>query len=133
MKKHPKSKWRYESVPSDAVKLYRLCWQLEKWLRLMVYVELKADRPDWDASIREKVKTWPPSALDNDKRLHHMATYHQSVLSYLTFGELLRRHGCKSVSFRSRPVSYNTSRRAGFNTGRCIVQDEYQDPRGYSD
>ncbi|MGL4465391.1 MAG: DUF1559 domain-containing protein, partial [Planctomycetia bacterium] len=76
------------------------------------------------------------SATTHSLILPHLGT--EAVYDNINFdftsqdSSILRRHGCKSVSFRSRPVSYNTSRRAGFNTGRCIVQDEYQDPRGYS-
>lgn len=80
--------WNYEPVPSSAVHLFRLAWQLETWLRSMVYVELRAARVDWEEPIKEAVNGWPPSSLKSDKRLHHMATPHQAALSYLTFGQL---------------------------------------------
>lgn len=80
--------WSYEAVPSSAQRLYRLCWQLETWLRTIVYVELRAARLDWESPIQKHINDWPPRSLENDKRLHHMATPHQAALSYLTFGQL---------------------------------------------
>jgi hypothetical protein len=80
--------WSYTPVATNAVPIFRLCWQLENWLRTIVYVELRANQVDWEAPIEGKVQNWPPRSLKNDKRLHHMATPHQAALSYLTFGEL---------------------------------------------
>jgi hypothetical protein len=86
------SLWTYEAVPSSAVRLFKMAWQLENWLRLMVYVELRAARLDWEVPIKENVnqgqKQWPPHSLAKDKELHHMATSHQVALSYLSFAEL---------------------------------------------
>jgi hypothetical protein len=80
--------WSYTPIPNDAVPLFRLSWQLENWLRIMVYVELRANQINWELPIQEKVSDWPPPSLENDKRLHHMATSHQVSLSFLTFGQL---------------------------------------------
>lgn len=38
-------------VPKDAVHLYKMLWQFEKWLRLMVYVELYARDNNWEKAI----------------------------------------------------------------------------------
>ncbi|MCE9551903.1 MAG: hypothetical protein K8T91_00795 [Planctomycetes bacterium] len=65
-----------------------MAWQLETWLRTMVYVELRASRVDWEEPIKKSVSKWPPASLTSDKTLHHMATPHQAALSYLTFGQL---------------------------------------------
>lgn len=78
----------YSPVPKAAERLFRMCWQLEDWLRTIVYVELRAQRVDWETPIRKKVQDWPPYALSSDKRLHHMATSHQAAISYLTFSQL---------------------------------------------
>ncbi len=78
----------HSPVPAAAEKLFRMCWQLENWLRLIVYVELRAHRIDWEVPIQTKVRDWPPRSLASDKRLHHMATSHEASLSYLTFGQL---------------------------------------------
>jgi len=82
----------YEPVSSSAVRLFRLAWQLENWLRTIVYVELRASRKDWEDAIKKCVsnsnKVWPPLHLSRDKSLHHMKTHHEGALSYLTFGEL---------------------------------------------
>jgi hypothetical protein len=78
----------YSPVPTSAERLFRMCWQLENWLRTIVYVELRAHRIDWENPIRTQVKNWPPQSLASDKRLHHMVTPHKAALSYLTFGQL---------------------------------------------
>lgn len=38
-------------VPKDAIHLYKMLWQFEKWLRLMVYVELYARDNNWEKAI----------------------------------------------------------------------------------
>lgn len=81
-------KLKREAVPSSAQRLYRMCWQLESWLRLFLYVELRAERIDWERPIEKSVNGWPPNSLKNDKRLHHMSTPHQDAISYLTLTEL---------------------------------------------
>src|SRR5262245_56862843 len=85
---HTSDEWTYEPVPKSAVRLFRMCWQLETWLRMLVYVELRAARLDWEQPIKKHIRDWPPHSLERDKRLHHMATHHQATLSYLTFGQL---------------------------------------------
>ena len=77
-----------KKVPDDAVRLYRMVWQLEKWLRAMVYVELRSRDEKWEDAIKIHTRGWPPSSIKSDKQLHHMATAHQSVISYLSLGEL---------------------------------------------
>ncbi len=87
MKVQPPAR-EYTPVPRSALQLFRMCWQLEQWLRTIVYVELRAHRVDWETPIRNQVRNWPPHSLTSDKRLHHMSTPHQAALSYLTFGQL---------------------------------------------
>jgi hypothetical protein len=70
------------------MRIFHMAWQLETWLRLFAYVELRAARPDWEQPIKSHVNNWPPNSQPKDKRLHHMATPHQAAVSYLTFGEL---------------------------------------------
>lgn len=67
---------------------YARLWQLETWLRRMVYVELRAFRGDnWAASIEnQKIE----EALKSDKRLTHMTTPEQDLLSYMQFSQLRR-------------------------------------------
>lgn len=79
----------FEAVPGLAVRLYRMCWQLETWLRLILYVEFRAEYLNWEDRIHELLRgTWPPRSLFKDKELHHMATPHEEGISYLTFGQL---------------------------------------------
>ena len=71
-------------VPGDSLRIYARLWQLETWLREMVYVELKsALGSNWVSglkSVEDKIK--------QDKRLVHMATAERGPLSYMTLGEL---------------------------------------------
>lgn len=76
------------AVPDEAVCLYRMVWQLEKWLRAMVYVELRSRDSKWEDAIKNHTTKWPPSSIQSDKKLRHMATAHQSVVSYLSLGQL---------------------------------------------
>lgn len=78
-------------LPSEAsARLFRLMWQLESWLREMVYVELRARDADWQQSIKKVVRNWPPRSQASDKQLTHMATRHESAISYLTLGDLIQ-------------------------------------------
>jgi hypothetical protein len=72
-------------VPDHAVSLFRLSWQVELWLREMVYVELRAHRVSWTADIESRSRS---SYMTNDKALRHMATSHAEPTSYLTFRDL---------------------------------------------
>ncbi|WP_147446475.1 hypothetical protein [Corallococcus sp. CA047B] len=74
--------------PSTIQKLYDVLWQLEAWLREMVYVELRTRDAAWETAIKKRVKNWPPRSQTNDKAYWHMSTRHQSAVSYLTTGEL---------------------------------------------
>ncbi len=71
-------------VPGNSLRIYARLWELETWLREMVYVELKSDRgANWRTglkSVEDKIK--------QDKRLIHMETPERGPLSYMTFGEL---------------------------------------------
>jgi hypothetical protein len=74
----------YYGVSAQGVSIYARLWQLETWLREMVYVELKSARgADWAASLKPV-----DDKLLKDKRLIHMATPQRGPLGYLTLGEL---------------------------------------------
>jgi hypothetical protein len=78
--------WEYEPVPPSAVRLFRMSWQLEAWLRQIVYVELRAADSNWELRIANLSKA--DRFKERDKSLHHMATPHQSKLLYLTLNDL---------------------------------------------
>ena len=78
--------WEYEPVPPSAVRLFRMSWQLEAWLRQIVYVELRAADSNWELRIANLPKA--DRFKERDKSLHHMATPHQSKLLYLTLNDL---------------------------------------------
>ena len=72
--------------PKHILDIYRLLWQLEQWLRRLVYVELKALRGDaWDSKI---VNAERPR--EKDKRLSHMPIVEENLLSYTQLSELCR-------------------------------------------
>lgn len=79
--------WEYEPVPPSAIRLFRMSWQLEAWLGQIVYVELRAADGNWESRL-EKLFKDNLKRIDKDKKLHHMATVHQSRLMYLTLHEL---------------------------------------------
>ncbi len=78
-------------LPSkSSQQLFPLLWQLELWMREIVYVELRAHYADWRSEVARIVRNWPPPSQANDKRLTHMRTRHDNGISYLSLGELLQ-------------------------------------------
>src|SRR5215469_11402671 len=72
-------------LPKQILSTYARLWQLEIWLRRMVYVELRAFRgDDWSAGVDAE------SHYAADKRLIHMPTPEKGPLSYITFAQLTR-------------------------------------------
>lgn len=70
-------------LPNQALSTYARLWQLETWLRRMVYVELRALRGDgWNTGIDAD------RHLNADKRLRHMPTPENDPLSYISFSQL---------------------------------------------
>ncbi len=66
------------------VTTYIRLWQLETWLRRMVYVELRARYGDsWSSKIQ-----FHPSHLAKDKVLTHMVTPETTAISYADFSSL---------------------------------------------
>lgn len=71
-------------VPKQLLPTYARLWQLETWLRRMVYVELRALRGDeWSKGLRSNDKSF-----ENDKRLTHMPTPEMNALSYAQLSAL---------------------------------------------
>ncbi|WP_438032049.1 hypothetical protein [Sorangium sp. So ce204] len=82
--------WRYEVVPSAALRLYRLSWQLEVWLRTLVYVELRAARLEWGELLKPHVQEWPPQPQAGEAGVSHVAASDLWALSSLSFHDLAR-------------------------------------------
>lgn len=85
--KEPKKQTMFEEipeVPKHALETYGRLWQLETWLRRMVYVELRALLGDNWAQVL------PPLArsFEADKALRHMPTPEMDALSYSTISKL---------------------------------------------
>nr|HEX4316263.1 hypothetical protein [Kofleriaceae bacterium] len=77
-------------LPSkSSVQLFSLLWQLEAWMREMVYVEFRARYATWQNEITNTIRDWPPRSQNPDKRLTHMRTPHERGISYLSLGQLL--------------------------------------------
>ena len=67
---------------------YAHLWQFETWLRRLVYVQLRAlDGDAWEAKINAGNAKKPK---DNDKRMTHMPTPEDDVLSFIQLSELKR-------------------------------------------
>lgn len=76
---------KISEVDERSLILYARLWQLEKWLREMVYVELKA----------KKGKSWfnfnkTKNTYEADKALKHIPTADDNPLSFTTFAELVK-------------------------------------------
>jgi hypothetical protein len=80
---------QYETVadvPVQVVNTYARLWQLETWLRVLVYVELRAlQGDDWSKAL-----TLNPKPFAADKSLTHMPTPEMNALSYAQLSDLLK-------------------------------------------
>ena len=73
-------------VPIRSVNIYARLWQLETWLRTMVYVELRALLgDDWAKELDSN-----SSSMRADKSLTHMPTAEMNALSYSPLSKLLK-------------------------------------------
>lgn len=73
-------------LPERVLYTYARLWQLETWIRRLVYIELRAlAGNDWQTRIRGSQRP-----LDADQRLTHMPTAERDPLSYVQFSELRR-------------------------------------------
>lgn len=73
-------------VPIQSVNIYARLWQLETWLRIMVYVELRALLGnDWGQELDNN-----SNSLHADKSLTHMPTPEMNALSYSQLSKLLK-------------------------------------------
>jgi hypothetical protein len=79
-------------VPRDNLLVYSRIFQLESWLREMVYLELYAAfGSEWEAEYERRVGNKARRARgsrDRDKRLSHMRTKEERVLAYADIGDL---------------------------------------------
>jgi hypothetical protein len=71
-------------VPKRVLTTYSRLWQLETWLRRMVYVELRAlSGDDWSQGLPAS-----STSFAADKRLTHMPTPEMNALSYAQLSKL---------------------------------------------
>lgn len=74
-------------LPDRVIATYVRLWQLERWMRRMAYVELKAAYgDDWDKGLSGD--RWKAS----DKSLTHMPTPEEDSLSYGSFSQLCEKY-----------------------------------------
>lgn len=76
---------KISEIDKRALILYARLWQLEKWLREMVYVELKANKGRNWFSFKKTEHTY-----DADKAFTHIPTADDNPLSFTTFPELIK-------------------------------------------
>jgi len=75
---------KISDINEDSIIVYARLWQLEKWIREMVYIELKSKKGrNWINFNKTK------NTYEADKKLNHMPTSDKSPVSYLTFSELM--------------------------------------------
>ncbi|OGA19693.1 MAG: hypothetical protein A3I63_04985 [Betaproteobacteria bacterium RIFCSPLOWO2_02_FULL_66_14] len=75
-------------LPERVLQTYARLWQLETWLRRMVYVELRAHLgDDWKSNVKLEKAQLPQK---EDKALVHMPTPEEDPLSYVQLSELCR-------------------------------------------
>jgi len=76
---------KISEVNEDSIVVYARLWQFEKWLREMVYLELKTKKGrNWINFNKTK------GTYEEDKKLQHMPTSDQSPITYLTFPDLTK-------------------------------------------
>lgn len=84
-------------VPKRSLSTYARLWQLETWLRRMVYVELRALLgDDWNSTLPKA-----EGAFKWDKRLIHMPTPEMNALSYAPISALKKAIEQNSTLFES--------------------------------
>lgn len=75
-----------DRIPPERLSTYSRLWQLETWLRTLVYVELRARYADtWQSHL----KNTSPRAQEKDDELTHMPTRESLPISYMQLRDLL--------------------------------------------
>lgn len=103
--KGPKDEFEaVNELPVQVVNTYARLWQLETWLRVLVYVELRALRGDnWSQDLNVN-----SGSFQSDKSLTHMPTPEMNALSYAQLSKLLDLIGkdwdCFSGYFPPKPL-----------------------------
>lgn len=69
----------------ESVILYARLWQFEKWLRELVYIELKSKKGRGWFNFKKTKNTY-----DSDKAVTHIPTADENPLSFTTFTELVK-------------------------------------------
>jgi hypothetical protein len=83
-KTEPSRDFGVPDLPTNILQTYARLWQLETWLRRMVYVELRALNGDeWESVIPDAIRS-----KEADKYLTYMPTPEDSSLSYIQFSQL---------------------------------------------
>jgi len=83
-KKAQEQKTLVPELSQNTLDTYARLWQLETWLRRMAYVELRALEGDaWEKNVQKA-----DGSKKSDKRLTHMLTPEENLLSYAQLSEL---------------------------------------------
>jgi hypothetical protein len=76
---------KISEVNKSSLVLYARLWQLEKWLREMVYVELKSNKGRNWFNFKKTKNTY-----ETDKAVTHIPTADDNPLSFSTFPDLVK-------------------------------------------
>lgn len=80
---------RVNDLPPRILDTYAMLWQLETWLRHMVYAELKTLLgQQWEVALPSHSQKTSERSRDIDKRMTHMPTPETSRLSYVQLAHL---------------------------------------------
>ena len=75
-------------LPGEVLSMYARLWEFETWLRMMVYVELRARYgDDWEPHLPNEGNTG--GAQSRDERLSHMPTLGRLPTSYMQLSRIL--------------------------------------------
>ena len=85
-------------VSPERISTYAKLWQLETWLRTMVYVELRGCYGD---SWHTRLKGSPQNSYKHDKNLTHMPTRETLPTSYMQLRDLLETIKCEWPLFEN--------------------------------
>lgn len=91
----------YIGLSSRALQTYALLWQLEAWMRRMVYVEIKSFSRDFLAELKSCGVNAGERSLEAEAKMVHMKTPERENISYMDLSQIIKVIDEKWVLFSS--------------------------------